>query len=638
MRAFPPSLSVAFCITASAYADSGDVWIFTDGRGAMPVNSELISMEAESVSIVPVADELDYSSADMKVNCVFYLRNLTDGPLDESVFFPFESFYDPVWQGNNVRRNSSRSVFFYSRAVEEMGSAGALSVQGEEIVPEWLQFRAFTDEEEYDVYYLRGVVNEDMRLVFWPVMACWDMHFEPGETIRLENSYYTGWNYDHYWEWVSSFTYITRSGATWAGTIGDAVISLTVPDYYSPDGTDYCCWNWNGSPVIHGNTLTWHYTDWEPEEDITFTAYGSPARINVLDFAYGHPLVASLMARWRPGTLYPEVLKIFSATGDVLSAETTADYLERWGDVLCGRVSKDSLGYFDKWFIRVGPLDDLSIMATVDQLNDHLSYCRSTMESGGMDFLLQLAILEKDWSHVNMGMYCAHPRQQTAYLIFLENLRDAVMGQPVIDPAVESLFWLTGWYIPDEVSPMLDRFITDWHDDGTREIVSRSEVDDRWIQGECGIPLVRSESVREASFHPCEVQIESSGNVCGDLMDGDTETFWLTGSDGYGYGESISVSVTDQEAVRCFSMVNGCGQSASNGKEYSRVRKLFICLNGTPLMVAELSDTPEIQTVDFPGALNLDPEDRLSFEIVEVYPGLTFPGTAVSELSLGIQD
>ena len=71
-------------------ADSATMWVFPDGRGAMPIETDQITMEAESVSIVPTGNMLNYDVPEMAVTCVFYLRNLTDQPLDVSVGFPFE--------------------------------------------------------------------------------------------------------------------------------------------------------------------------------------------------------------------------------------------------------------------------------------------------------------------------------------------------------------------------------------------------------------------------------------------------------------------------------------------------------------------------------------------------------------------
>ena len=112
---------ILFFLAGTAAADSATMWVFPDGRGAMPIETDQITMEAESVSIVPTGNMLSFTDVpEMEVICVFYLRNLTDQPLDVSVGFPFE----------------------------------------DSIVADWIQFRALTDDEEYEITYEKGVVNE----------------------------------------------------------------------------------------------------------------------------------------------------------------------------------------------------------------------------------------------------------------------------------------------------------------------------------------------------------------------------------------------------------------------------------------------------------------------------------------------
>lgn len=50
--------------------------------------------------------------------------------------------------------------------------------------------------------------------------------------------------------------------------------------------------------------------------------------------------------------------------------------------------------------------------------------------------------------------------------------------------------------------------------------------------------------------------------------------------------------------------------------------------------MAELEDTMDMQIILFPENLFLDPDDRLTLEILEIYPGALYQDAAVSELSL----
>lgn len=644
---------IVFLLTAgTGISDTGNAYVFTDGRGAMPAQSEFIMMDAESVTVTPVASSSHTYTVEVEVECVFYLTNLTDDPLHETVFFPFESFYsDPGLYHNYEAGQDERDEFYYSRTLEMMNSEAGRSVPVEELVPDWLQFRAFDDVEEYEVSYHRGQVNPDMRLVYWPVMACWDMHFKPGETVRLVNTYHTYWKFNQYVEGFASFTYVTRSGATWAGTIGDAVISIVVPEQFSAGVTDRTnqYLHWNGSPAIDGGRLTWHYTDWEPDEDITLTAVWEPNTLFNMLWAGGYShFNDSLAANWRSGELYPLALEIFSSTRDVLSADDVIGYLERWGCILCGISEPDSMAYFDKYFdqdyeygVEPGEYPEREIMAVSHALEDLFRQCRETVEAADMEFLLPMTIIRRfPSSGCNMSMYCAVPQKQIAYLLYLENVRDAAAGNTIIDPAVESLFWLSGWYIAGEESPMLGS-----SDNG---IISRAEVTEFWREGGgCGMPLVTGTTAdQSASLTQNIIAIASSelqddqGNdfICGNSVDGDRETCWITGADGYGHGETISLSLREPQDIRGVSIVNGCSEPAADYADYSRVRKIYVSCNETPLMVAQIVDESGIQTFYFPHALTLKPDDVLSFEIVEVYPGVIHCNTAISEIALLIQD
>jgi len=82
-RYFPLLLSL-LAGTAAAY--SATMWVFPDGRGAMPIETDQITMEAESVSIVLTGNIFSYTDVpEMEVTCVFYLKNLTDQPLEDTI-------------------------------------------------------------------------------------------------------------------------------------------------------------------------------------------------------------------------------------------------------------------------------------------------------------------------------------------------------------------------------------------------------------------------------------------------------------------------------------------------------------------------------------------------------------------------
>ncbi len=654
LRRIRPFFLLFFFLAGTAAADSATMWVFPDGRGAMPIETDQITMEAESVSIVPTGNMIYFDAPEMKVTCVFYLRNLTDQPLDVSVGFPFESFY-------GMHNYASRTEWYYNRVLEDMSGKEAMNVPVDSMIPDWLQFRAFTDSMEYEVTYERGNVNRDNRFIFWPLIACWDMHFQPGQTARLVNTYNTGWNYRSYANYTASLTYVVRSGALWAGRISDAVISITMPKEYPffMLSDSVCSWtDWNGSPQVDGNRVTWHFTDWKPAEDITITSSG---HLWVDERGLGYGLhgddycqfhETELYSHWMPEEIYPAALEVLNCIESHLPAETVARFLENAVYGMSGMWSEKPHSYLSQMLSVSGDLPfDQEKLDIVMDLQQYLAECRINMESAGFDFLLPMIALRRNWYDVNWEMYCADPRNQASYLLLLENIEDAVQGRPIIDPALESLFWLTGWFLPEEVSPMTGQFRAPYSDTGEERdttFISREEVRDFWMAGGgCNQPLVLSSCSEDNDISQMiDLSIEVSSELSGqagnnysaeNLTDGDPETAWVEGVYGYGHGEVITVSVIDKIIAEGFAVRNGYCRPDGAWLENARIRKFIVCLNDSPFMVAELEDTTDMQVIRFSENLSLGEDDSLTFEILEIYPGSMYQDAAVSELSLIIE-
>jgi hypothetical protein len=653
MRAKMIPIILLFLLAGTAFSDSATMWVFPDGSGAMPIETDEITMLAESVSIVPTGNTLTHTDVpEMQVTCVFYLENLTDTQLDVSVGFPFESFY-------GMQNYGSRNEWSYDYVTDDMSTPEAKAVPVDSMVPDWLHFEAYTSDEEYEVSYQRGVVNRANRLVFWPLIACWEMHFQPGERVRLVNRYITGWNYSSYTDYTASLTYTVRSGELWAGRIGDAVISITVPDMYpiSILSDSACSWaDWNSSPEVEGNTVTWHFTDWKPVEDLTVTLSG---HLYLDNRGYDWALYrdgdisfheTELYSDWIAGEPYPAALRLLSEIAGGIPGETVIHFLENSVYGLSGlsgpyEYLSDALFVYDELPFDSGMLD------TALGLREQMARCRVMVESAEMDFLLPMAAIRRDWSKPNFEMYASNPKDQAYYLLLLENMEDAVTGGSITDPVMESLFRLTGWYLPGEVSPMIRQFRY-WTSAAGIErdsvIVSRREVRDFWAGGAgCGLPLVlpldESGCQHRTAGISVTVSSELSGNAdrfygASNLLDGNPETAWVEGAWGYGHGEVITVSTFGKCVAEGFAVRNGYCRPGGVWWENSRVRKLFVSLNGVPFMVAELEDTMGLQIIRFPEDLAIDSEDEITFEIIEVYPGAAYQDAAISELELIVQE
>lgn len=78
---------------------------------------------------------------------------------------------------------------------------------------------------------------------------------------------------------------------------------------------------------------------------------------------------------------------------------------------------------------------------------------------------------------------------------------------------------------------------------------------------------------------------------------------------------------------------DGTGGNVRAWKRYARVRKFLLSYNGRALYMVALADTPRWQSVWFDDII-IQPGDRLTLDIVEVYPGREIPDAAISEIVL----
>lgn len=617
-------LTLMFAVVRAS-ADSAAMLEFPDGRTAMPVKTVEISMDAESVAIVP-SGKASHRDLMMDVTCVFYLTNLTDDTLDISVGFPFESFYGTL-DNMTVRDYENGGTSYIVDNVTEVLESDIDPVS---MVPEWLDFRSFADGIELEVYYRKGVINPEERLLYWPVTANWQMHFEPGQTVRLVNTYTTSWNHFSYFGYTYSLTYVTRSGSVWAGTIGDAVITLTVPEPIRMPSTSWptALWNWTGSPEVEGRTITWHYRYWEPSEDISFTVSGGyivDERAFLPEYGWEPDEII-----WTENELYSSAISLCS----YMSAEMTALLLLNIAGTREG-VTPDDYYYFPAWVAGPAELQD-ERSTLVHDLDSWLGEQRLVMESAGLEFLLPMVVLQRDWSDVNLDMYAANHSRQARYLLALENLEDAILGERIIDPSVSSLYWLSGWIIPGEPINNLERYL-----DRT-PILSQTYVREYWMNS--SLPLVLCcPAVSTAPEFEADVNIQASthlsvqaGNryIVGNLTDGNSSTAWIEGADGYGYGETITLSLAEACIAGGFTLMNGYCSSEAAWENNSRVRKFLVYKDSSPVFVLELEDTMDTQRVQFPEAISFDVGDEITLEILEVYPGVRYADTAISELRI----
>lgn len=150
--------------------------------------------------------------------------------------------------------------------------------------------------------------------------------------------------------------------------------------------------------------------------------------------------------------------------------------------------------------------------------------------------------------------------------------------------------------------------------------------------------------------------LKSQGQISykvGNLNDYDLNTAWVEGKSDYGLGEHFGFTFNFPENTEYggayqfygqINLFNGYCKSLEIWKQNSRIKKLKVYYNGTPVCLVELLDTWHLQYfkigkyfkykrdnkyMDAP--FEIKQGDKLSFEIVEVYPGEKYQDVAVSE-------
>jgi hypothetical protein len=128
--------------------------------------------------------------------------------------------------------------------------------------------------------------------------------------------------------------------------------------------------------------------------------------------------------------------------------------------------------------------------------------------------------------------------------------------------------------------------------------------------------------------------------LASNVDDIDPATAWVEGVEGWGIGESLTVSFIPWEGSQVatsthgLTIQNGYAKSPEIWERNGRVHLLAIYLNEGLAFVAELQDTWLPQSVQWyeQGSLRLSNGDAITLEILSVYEGTMFEDTAISGL------
>jgi len=226
------------------FSDVAVMSLYPDGVSLGVAGSNEVSMVAETVTIRHTSYEC--ASFMASVEACFILRCNSDKPVNLVAGFPFQGFN---W-------GEERQDF----SPETLATRMKLSVMA--------------DGKPVDFDCRTTPLAPDTTTWF----ACWPMKFKPGQSIRVLVSYTVPWsgrehNF-HYpqpmdgkygsYSYSGEFTYIVSTGATWAGTIGDALISVELPSECMGDIGIFPK-GYATSKKGHSTWVTWHYSDWEPD-------------------------------------------------------------------------------------------------------------------------------------------------------------------------------------------------------------------------------------------------------------------------------------------------------------------------------------------------------------------------------------
>ncbi|WP_258097890.1 NADase-type glycan-binding domain-containing protein [Marinoscillum pacificum] len=121
------------------------------------------------------------------------------------------------------------------------------------------------------------------------------------------------------------------------------------------------------------------------------------------------------------------------------------------------------------------------------------------------------------------------------------------------------------------------------------------------------------------------------------------ETAWVEGVSGYGIGEYIEYHVKPENPrITKIIIVNGYVKSDNAWKNNSRVKRLKMYLDDKPYADLELEDSKaeqhfKVEAIGYSDRENFTilkqkPGFTLKFEITEVYPGLKWDDTAITEI------
>ena len=160
------------------------------------------------------------------------------------------------------------------------------------------------------------------------------------------------------------------------------------------------------------------------------------------------------------------------------------------------------------------------------------------------------------------------------------------------------------------------------------------------IGGGCSWYCGGEVKIKKASSElPSHKSITYSANNAHDLS---YETAWIEGTDGYGIGEYLEYTfINVNPRITEIIVVNGYVKNKTVYYNNSRVKTLKVYYNNEPIALLQLEDIIGNQYFKFDPIgyskrdyeyLKTKPDWKLKFEIIDVYKGLKYDDTAITEI------
>lgn len=243
---FKTSLLIILCLSAPEATFADIITLYDMGNTIVPIDEAHISMEAETVSVVPMM------GGDV-ARCKFVMKSYSDSTITAIVGFPINR---PPWYPEfKVMVNGATVPVMRTLAGAQDGNP-----------------------MEHIMYY-----QSDHDGLDYPGFYTWNVDWKARETVIIEIEYTAG--IPGGIEGIvrgRRFQYVVRTGNYWRGPIKSAVISVILrQNLFQFRGTQDRTERTTYPDVVNmeSNTqnsicLTWEFKDWTPVEDIVYEVFG----------------------------------------------------------------------------------------------------------------------------------------------------------------------------------------------------------------------------------------------------------------------------------------------------------------------------------------------------------------------------